>query len=154
MGLRNQKFSYNTYHMVLVYCVCFEPLTVSPAPLGSSLNKTLLRCILPYCQWVKWVQWEGEEHKRVPKMVSMTTRGNSLPSFLESQSIPNVVSDGEQLCHHTEIFHALPLLLLKCYVDVTTSEIVLTHICKVIEWQTMLHSSSYVFSFRILSLFL
>ena len=38
---------------------------------------------------------EGEEckHERVTKTVSMTTTSDSLPSFLESQSIPNVLSD-------------------------------------------------------------
>ena len=48
---------------------------------------------------------EGEEckHERVTNTVSMTT-GDSLPSFLESQSIPNVLSDSEQLSHHSKSF--------------------------------------------------
>ena len=42
---------------------------------------------------------EGEEckHERGTKTVSMTTTGDSPPSFLESQSTSNVLSDNEQL---------------------------------------------------------
>ena len=49
---------------------------------------------------------EGEEskHERVTNTVSMTTTGDSPPSFLESQSIPNVLSDSEQLSHHSKSF--------------------------------------------------
>ena len=39
------------------------------------------------------VEREECKHERVTKTVSMTTTGDSLPSFLESQSIPNVLSD-------------------------------------------------------------
>ena len=56
---------------------------------------------------------EGREeckHERVTKTVSMTTTGDSL----ESRFTPNVLSDSERLFHHTEIFHALLLLLLEC----------------------------------------
>ena len=56
-------------------------------------------------------EWSGEgeecKHERVTKTVSMTTTGDSLLTFLESQSITNVLSDSEQLCHHSISFISL-----------------------------------------------
>ena len=47
--------------------------------------------------------------------VSMTTTGDSLPTFLESQSIPNVLNDSERLCHHNKCFMIAVSLIPSCF---------------------------------------